>query len=103
MGTILSSMVLFVYSYPKFVYKNLFGRSYRQYAIETVAYAVLAGVICAVTFFVTRYATDLMGLTGIPLVVANVAAVLIIPNLLMFVLFAKNDNLKFFTKKLLRR
>ena len=103
MGTILSSMVLFVYSYPKFVYKNLFGRSYRQYAIETVAYAVLAGAICAVTFFATRYATDLMGLTGIPLVVANVAAVLIIPNLLMFVLFAKNDNLKFFTKKLLRR
>lgn len=103
MGTILSSLVLYIYSYPKFVYKNLFGRSYRQYVTETVGYAILAGVICAATFFVARGLTGAMGLSDIALVIANIAIVAIVPNVLMLICFAKNDNLKFFAKKLLRK
>ena len=103
MGTILSSMVLFIYSYPKFVYKNLFGRNYKQYVVETIAYAILAGVLCTITLFAARFAADVTGWTGIPLVVLNIAVTMIIPNVLMLICFAKSDNLKFFVKKFLRR
>ena len=35
-GTFVSSLALWCYSYPKFVYKKLFGRTYRQYAVEVL-------------------------------------------------------------------
>jgi O-antigen/teichoic acid export membrane protein len=103
LGTILSGLVLYVYSYPKFVYKKLFGGSYKKYIFETVGLALLAAVICVVSLFASRAITGAMGLTGIPLVVANIAIVLVIPNLLMLVCFAKNDNLKFFINKVRRK
>lgn len=103
LGTILSGLVLYVYSYPKFVYKKLFGGSYRKYIFETVGLALLAAVICVVSLFASRAITGAMGLTGIPLVVANIAIVLVIPNLLMLVCFAKNENLKFFINKVRRK
>ena len=37
-GTIISGLALWCYSYPRFVYKNLFKRSYWQYARETLGY-----------------------------------------------------------------
>ncbi len=40
-GTFLSSLVLWCYSYPKFVYKKLFGRTYKQYAVEVFLYALI--------------------------------------------------------------
>lgn len=49
-GTILSSLVLWCFSYPKFVYKPLFGRSYRQYALETGAYFAVFAIILVPMF-----------------------------------------------------
>ncbi len=40
-GTFVSSLALWFYSYPKFVYKKLFGRSYRQYVVEMVLYSLV--------------------------------------------------------------
>ncbi|MBQ3306318.1 oligosaccharide flippase family protein [Candidatus Saccharibacteria bacterium] len=53
-GTILSSLVLWCFSYPKFVYKPLFGRSYRQYALEIGAYfAIFAAIITPIYLLLT--------------------------------------------------
>ena len=38
MGTIVSGLALWCYSYPRFIYKKLFGRSYFTYARETLGY-----------------------------------------------------------------
>ena len=103
LGTILSGLVLYVYSYPKYVYKNLFGRSYRQYIIETVGYALLAGAICTISLFISNCAASVTGFTGIPLVALDIAIALVVPNVIMLICFAKNDNLKFFVKKFLRK
>ena len=40
-GTFVSSLALWFYSYPKFVYKRLFGRTYRQYIVEVVLYSLI--------------------------------------------------------------
>lgn len=37
-GTIMSSMILWFYSYPRFVYQTLFHRSYKNYLLETFGY-----------------------------------------------------------------
>ena len=54
-GTILSSLILWCFSYPKFVYKPLFGRSYRQYALETLSYfAIFAAILIPVFLLLTN-------------------------------------------------
>lgn len=51
-GTFLSSLVLWCYSYPKFVYKKIFQRSYWQYAKEIaigfVAFIITMAIIIAI-------------------------------------------------------
>ena len=103
LGTILSGLVLYVYSFPKFVYKRLFGRNFRQYIFETVGLALLAAVIVAASLFASRALAGWLGLSGITLVIVNIVMVLVVPNILMTICFAKNENLKFFVKKFLRR
>lgn len=39
-GTFASSLVLWLYSYPKYVYKKLFERSYLQYFCELLGYSI---------------------------------------------------------------
>ena len=47
-GTFLSSLVLWFYSYPRFVYRRLFRRSYWQYAIEVFVGGLMFAAIMAV-------------------------------------------------------
>ncbi len=50
LGTIVSGLSLWCYSYPKFVYKKLFKRNYLDYIKETIGYAFVF-VVCAVLSF----------------------------------------------------
>lgn len=51
MGTIISSLALWGYSYPKFVYKKLLKRSYFDYIKETLAYLGLFIITIAVAYY----------------------------------------------------
>ena len=51
-GTFISGLVLWCYSYPRFVYKRVFKRSYRQYAVEVFLCCLIFVAIMAVTFMV---------------------------------------------------
>ena len=99
LGTIISGLVLYVYSYPKYVYRNLFGRDYKKYAFETIGLAVLAAIICTISLFVARSITGALGVDGVILVIVNIIITLIVPNVLMMICFAKSDNFKFFADK----
>lgn len=51
-GTFVSSLALWFYSYPKFVYKKLFGRTYRQYIVEMILYSLIYLAIMTVAWLV---------------------------------------------------
>ena len=55
LGTFISGLALYCFSYPKFVYKNLFKRKYSSYAFETIGFAALAAITVAVSFVASRY------------------------------------------------
>lgn len=55
-GTFVSSLALWFYSYPKFVYKKLFGRTYRQYIVEMVAYSLIYLAVMAMVWLVKGWA-----------------------------------------------
>lgn len=93
MGTIGSTLLLHLYSYPKYVYKPLFKQGYRKYFSDFTLQTLLTFVIGAITFAISR---------SIPIsgrfaqLVFNVALCLIIPNFVLYIVFRKSEELSYY-------
>lgn len=96
MGTIASSMALWCFSYPKYVYTKLFGRGIKDYAKETLGYLVVFLVVCGATVAAVTGLNALAPVKGLGLVVKNLVFCAIIPNVLLGVVFMKSDCFKYF-------
>ena len=93
MGTIISGLALWCYSYPKYVYKKLFNRNYSDYAKETLGYILLFILIASGTY----YLSTLINFSNIYLeFISNVVISLVIPNLVLLLIFYKTDNFKYY-------
>ena len=95
-GTIVSSLALWCFSYPKFVYKKLFGRSIKRYISETLGYLGIFAVVIGVTAVSVNVINNAASLEGIILFVINIALCLLIPNALMALFFFKTDCFRYF-------
>ena len=94
LGTILSTSVIYLYSFPKFVYKKLFDRTYIQYILETLKYFG----ITFVTVFITAYITKIIdvGVSNFTELIKNMIICIILPNLIYLVIFYNTDEFKYF-------
>ena len=93
LGTIISGLVLWCYSYPKFVYKKLFSRRYIDYAKETLGYIMLFIVISVFTYFVStlvKINDDLVKL------IINSIISLLLPNYFLYIIFKRSSNFAYF-------
>ncbi len=93
MGTIISSLALWGYSYPKFAYKKIFGRKYSNYAKENIGYFLLFIMISSITFFFCKVLT--IQNSYIQMIINGIIS-LTIPNLLLYLLFRNSDNFQYF-------
>lgn len=92
-GTFISSLILWCFSYPKFVYKKLFNRSYKDYIKETVSYLALFLIL----LFITSLFSNLIVIeNNIIHVIVNIVICLLIPNFLMILAFKNTDNFKYY-------
>lgn len=92
-GTIFSGLALWLYSYPKFVYKNLFGRKYKDYFKETFGYIFLFFIICFIVYSITSK----VNLNNLILqILLNLIICIIVPNFILVVIFRKSSNFKYF-------
>ena len=97
MGTVISGLALWCYSYPKYVYKKLFDRNYIEYAKETIGYIILFVLIASGTY----YLSTIINFSNIYLeFISNVIISLIVPNILLFIIFFKKDNFKYYSNLL---
>lgn len=88
-GTITSSMILFLYSYPVYVYKKLFKRTYIQFLKEHCKYLVISVICGLITFLIINKIT--ISNNYIQLLV-NVIIVLIVPNLIQYIIFRNKEE-----------
>lgn len=91
-GTIVSGLSYWCYSYPKYVYKNLFDRSYLDYFKETFGYIGLFLIIASLTFYVS---TLIVVKNALLQVVVNTILCLVLPNILICLLFFKTEEFKY--------
>lgn len=92
-GTIVSGLTLWCYSYPKFVYKGIFKQSIKKYAKETLGYFLLFILIILVTKGISMYiSVENMYINF----VKNMVISLIIPNILLLAIFRNSSNFKYY-------
>lgn len=92
-GTIASNMVLFVFSFPKFVYKKILHGEIKDYIKENLQYAVMF----AVSFIITYVFIQFVKITNNYLLVLIYGIIcLIIPNLIFFIVKHKTDEFKYY-------
>ena len=93
MGTIASNMVLYLFSFPKFVYKKILHGKIKDYIIENIQYAILFAFSFISTFMCTRLIN--IENSWVQLIIYSIIC-LIIPNLIMFIIFRKNESFLYF-------
>ena len=95
-GTIVSSLALWAFSYPKFVYTNLFGRGLKHYAAETLGYLGVFLLICSVTFFVINWFNSVFDEGPLIQLLADALICVILSNGLLALIFCRSRNMKYF-------
>lgn len=92
-GTILSNMVLFTFSYPTFVYKRLFKRKYYQFFKDYLIYMIVTLISVTISIAIIRFIV----IDNLIIQLAiNLLIVLIIPNLLYFIVFNSTEEFKYY-------
>lgn len=92
-GTICSNLVLHLFSYPRYVYTKLFERNYANYYFEFMKFIVIAALIGAVTFGLSRmFSVD----SNVYQLAINTSIALIVPNVILYAIFRNSDELKYF-------
>ena len=93
LGTVISGLTLWCYSYPKYMYKKILKRSYWNYAKETLGYILLFIALAITTLGISRiFVFD----SNILQFIINLMISLIVPNVLLFIIFRKNKNFIYF-------
>ncbi|MCF0228544.1 MAG: O-antigen ligase family protein [Parasporobacterium sp.] len=96
-GTIISSLALWGFSYPKFVYAGLFGRSIRSYISETVGYLGVFVIVCAAAYGAVSLVNSCLAADGLMLLIADGIICFVVTNGLMALIFIRSDCFKYFT------
>lgn len=89
LGTITSSLILFLYSYPVYVYKKLFDRTYLQFIKEHLKYLFISAICGTITVSIVRNITLNSNFMQL---ILNGVIVIIIPNLLQYLIFRKREE-----------
>ena len=95
LGTAISSMILHCYSYPKFVFKGLFHKSYKEYAIHILINTALAFCAIGSSFIISRMIT--MNNPLLQLIYDGVVAI-IVPLFIIWLVYRKSDEYIYFKK-----
>ena len=93
LGTIISTFILFFYSFPKFVYKPLFERTYYEYLIDYIPYVIITiiSIVCT-NLLISNIIIENVFIQ----IIINGIFVCIIPNLIYLLTFIKSEELKYY-------
>lgn len=93
LGTILSSLALFLYSYPIFVYKRLFNRKYSEFIKEHLKYLIISIIITVITSLLI----NCINVSNLILqLIINALICIIVPNIIYIIIFRKSEEFKYY-------
>lgn len=103
LGTIISSLVLHCYSFPKYIFKKLFNQKPIKYIIENIKYLI----VMLIALIVTTIFVNICKIQNIYLqIIVNALICIIIPNLIFYLKYKNSEQFKYYkelAKNLLRK
>jgi O-antigen/teichoic acid export membrane protein len=100
LGTLISGIVLWCYSYPKYVYKKVLNRKYEDYAKETIGYILLFIIIASISYYISlKFVISNLFLSF----VVNCLIAFIVPNIILIIVFRKTDNFQYYKSMILNK
>ena len=93
MGTILSSLLVWLYSYPKYVYKKLFNINYKTYYLRMIKELIISIFIITVTYLITISFTTKILLLDL---ILKLLISLILPTIILYLIYRKSDEYKYY-------
>lgn len=99
LGTIVSGIALWGYSYPRFVYKKIFNRTYKNYIKETLGYITLFLCLSAITYSISMIINFN---NNIYQLIYKCIIGLSVPNILMILIFRNSENYKYFKNLIIK-
>lgn len=98
-GTIISSFAVWFYSYPKFVYKKILNKNYKEYIINVIKYLLLFIIIEVVIYLLV----NMIKVKSIILtLIIRLFICLIIANLILFIINRKSSEYNYLEKMILK-
>ena len=92
-GTIFSSMVLHIYSFPKYVYEPIMGRKKYEYILDNLKYF---GILIIVSL-ITIVCNNIIIFDNIYIdILKNILISLIIPNIIFVLIFRKTNEYQYY-------
>ena len=95
MGTVISNFVLHFYSFPKYCYKNIFAMPIRRYFQLIFKYFASSILICGIAWEGWKYCAQHIYSVYLQFFISTIYA-MIIPKLILFVIFRKTEEFKFY-------
>ncbi len=97
LGTITSTMVLFLYSYPKYVYKLVLEGTYEEYFKLHIKHSLITLIIC----FITSYLSSFVMVPNVWLeLILNGGLCLVVPNVIYLLFAIKMPEFQFYKEKI---
>lgn len=93
LGTFISSLTYWMYSYPRFIYKGLFKKNYREYLIDNGKYFFLFFIILIISSIISYVLATQNIIINL---IINILISIFIPNIIIIIIFYKNNKLLFF-------
>lgn len=96
-GTIISSIPLWIYKYPKFVYKKLLNGKYKNFAKDNLIFMMIFLVIACFSYALS---IAINPINIYKKFFVNVAISLIFPNIILYFIYRKSESFKYFIELL---
>ncbi len=97
MGTITSTMLVFLYSYPKYVYKLVLEGTYLEYFKLHIKHGLLTLIICLITGYISSFI--LVSNIWLQLILNGILC-LFLPNFLYFLFATRMPEFDFYKEKI---
>lgn len=92
-GTIISGVVLWCYSYPKYVYKLIFEKKYSEYIKENIEYLIMFILIAIICVIIS---SRIVVNSILAKFLCDIIISLIVPNIILILIYRKNEKFKYF-------
>lgn len=92
-GTIISSCLIWFYSFPKFIYNKLFGKDYLSYLIRVIKSILLFIFVSSITYFLNSFVSvsNMIFDFGIRLLIC-----IIVPNVILLIIYHRSYEFKYY-------